>query len=105
MQIGHNCRVGRSCIICGACGLAGSVVVEDGAILAGGVGVADGMTIGAGARIGAGSGIMVNIPPGETWAGYPAMPVRQTMRIIASMRQLADIMPKLRRAGVLDDAR
>ncbi|TVQ63324.1 MAG: UDP-3-O-(3-hydroxymyristoyl)glucosamine N-acyltransferase [Phycisphaerales bacterium] len=101
VQIGHNCRIGRACIICGACGLSGSVVVGDGAVLAGGVGVADSMIIGAGARVGAGSGVMDNIPDGEAWVGYPAMPVRQTMRIIASMRQAPDVFQRLKRTGAL----
>lgn len=97
VQIGHNCRVGRSVIICGACGVSGSVTIGDGAVLAGGVGVADNVTIGAGAKVGGGSGVMNDIPAGEEWVGYPAQPVRTTMRIVAAQRQLPDLIQQVRR--------
>ncbi len=97
VQIGHNCRVGRCVIICGACGISGSVTIGDGAVLGGGVGVADNMTIGAGAKVGARSGVMHDIPAGEDWVGYPAQPVRTTMRIVAAQRQLPDLIQQVRR--------
>ena len=97
VQIGHNVRVGRSCIICGCAALAGSVTLGDGVTLAGGVGLADGITVGSGATIGARSGVMDDIPPGEMWVGYPARPARQTMRIIAAMQQLPDVMSQVRK--------
>ncbi len=97
VQIGHNCRVGRSCVICGAVGLSGSVTVGDGAVLAGGVGVADNLTIGAGAKVGARSGVMNDVPPGEEWVGYPAMPRDQTMRIVVAQRQLPEVLQKVKR--------
>lgn len=97
VQIGHNCRIGRSCIICGMVGLAGSVTLGDGVTLAGGVGVADNRTIGPGATIGARSGVMDDIPPGETWVGYPARPARHTMRLIAAIEQLPDLLSRFRK--------
>jgi len=102
VQIGHNVRIGRSCIICGCAALAGSVVVHDGATIAGGVGIADNITIGAGAKVGARSGVMDDIPAGESWVGYPARPAKQTFRILAALNQLPDVMAqvkKLMRAG------
>lgn len=102
VQIAHNCRIGRACLICGCCALAGSVVIEDGVTLAGGVGVADGRTIGRGATIGARSGVMDDIPPRETWVGYPARPARQTMRLIATLDQLPDTLRKARKMLGLD---
>lgn len=97
VQIGHNCRIGRSCIICGCCAMAGSVTVGDGSVLAGGVGVADNIVIGARAKVGARSGVMDNIPDGETWVGYPAAPWKQTMRIVAATKQLPDLAAEVRR--------
>lgn len=92
VQIAHNCRIGNACIVCGCCALAGSVVLEDGVTLAGGVGIADGKVIGRGAKIGARSGVMDDIPAGESWVGYPARPARQTMRILAALDKLPDLM-------------
>lgn len=94
VQIAHNCRIGRACLVCGCCALAGSVVLEDGVVLAGGVGIADGKTIGRGARVGARSGVMDDIPPGESWVGYPARPAKQTMRILSSLDKLPDVLRK-----------
>ncbi|RMD65567.1 MAG: UDP-3-O-(3-hydroxymyristoyl)glucosamine N-acyltransferase [Planctomycetota bacterium] len=97
VQIGHNCDIGQGCIICGACALSGSVRVGDGAILAGGVGIKDNVAIGPRARVGARSGVMNDIPEGETWVGYPARPASQTMRIIAAETRLPEIASAVRR--------
>ncbi|TVQ32870.1 MAG: UDP-3-O-(3-hydroxymyristoyl)glucosamine N-acyltransferase [Phycisphaeraceae bacterium] len=97
VQIGHNCRIGRCCIICGAAGVSGSVTIGDGATLGGGVGIKDNLTIGAGASIGARAALMDDVPPGEAWAGYPAAPIRETMRIVAATRRLPDLLKRLSR--------
>lgn len=97
VQIGHNCQVGRSCIICGQAALAGSVTLEDGVTIGGSVGIADNINIGARAVVGGRSGVMDDIPPGETWFGYPARPVRQALRSVSAMDNLSDWMPLLRR--------
>ncbi len=97
VQIGHNCRIGRNCVICGAVGLAGSVTLGDGVTLGGGVGVKDNLTLGAGSTVAARSGVMDEIPPGETWAGYPAAPFSQMMRIVAATRKLPDVLRSLGR--------
>lgn len=96
-QIGHNCRIGRSCILCGQVGLAGSVIVGDGATLGGKVGVRDHLTIGAGAKVAAMSALMTDVPPGETWAGYPAQEIKISSREILALRQLPDLLRKLRK--------
>lgn len=87
VQIGHNCMVGRHCIIVAECGLSGSVVLGDHVVLGGQVGIADHVTIGEGATIGAKSGVMSNVPAGQRWMGYPAMPSRAFFRSVAAMRK------------------
>ncbi len=83
VQIAHNCRIGRNCVMAAHTGISGSVVVGDGVQLGGRAGVADHVNIGSGARIGAGAGVMQNVPPGETWGGFPAKPIRQWLREVA----------------------
>ncbi len=95
VQIGHNCRIGRCCVICGAAAMAGSVTVGDGAMIGGGAGIADGVTIGAGTRLGAQSGVMKDIPPDETYAGVPAMPIRETLRVFAALRHLPELVRRM----------
>lgn len=80
VQIAHNVRVGRNCVMAAHAGISGSVTIGDGVQLGGRAGVADHLTIGDRARIGAAAGVLKNVPAGETWAGFPARPVRQWMR-------------------------
>lgn len=90
VQIGHNCRVGRSCVICGCAALSGSVTLGDGVIMGGNAGVADNINVGAGARIAAKSGVMNDVPPGETVTGAPALPHRDWARAHIALLRLAD---------------
>jgi UDP-3-O-[3-hydroxymyristoyl] glucosamine N-acyltransferase len=83
VQIGHNTRVGRNCVMAAHTGISGSVTIGDGVQLGGDVGVADHLTIGSGARIAARGGLMQDVPPGETWGGFPAQPLRQWLREVA----------------------
>ncbi len=96
VQIAHNCRIGRCVIICGQCGIAGTVEIGDGATLGGNVGLKDHIRIGAGATVAASSAVMDDVPPGETWAGYPAMELSATMRTVLASRKLPDLIKKLK---------
>jgi UDP-3-O-[3-hydroxymyristoyl] glucosamine N-acyltransferase len=89
IQIAHNVRIGRNCVMASHTGISGSVVIGDGAALGGRVGIADHLNIGAGAQLGANAGLLRDVPAGETWAGFPAQPVRQWLREVASIRRLA----------------
>ena len=90
VQIGHNVRVGRNCALAAHTGISGSVVIGDGVQFGGRAGVADHISIGDGARIGAGAGVIRDVPAGETWAGYPAKPIRRWMREVAWLSRMAD---------------
>jgi UDP-3-O-[3-hydroxymyristoyl] glucosamine N-acyltransferase len=87
-QIGHNVVIGRHCVVVALSGLSGSVTLEDFAVLGGAVGLAPHVTIGKAARVAARSGVMNDIPPGETWGGYPAQPRMQWMRQQATLARL-----------------
>jgi len=75
-NIGHGVYVGENVLVSAHCSLAGSVVVEDRAVLWQGVNVAQGVRIGEGAEIGVGSAVLHDVPPGEVWAGVPALRIR-----------------------------
>jgi UDP-3-O-[3-hydroxymyristoyl] glucosamine N-acyltransferase len=96
-QIGHNVVIGRHCVVVALSGLSGSVTLEDFAVLGGAVGLAPHVTIGRGARVAARSGVMNDIPAGETWGGYPAKPRMQWMRQQAVLARL--IAPGDKAAG------
>lgn len=97
VQVAHNVRIGRLCLIMAQVGIAGSVVVEDGAILAGQVGVGGHTTIGRGARVGGQAGVFGDIPPGETWSGYPARPHKEALRSQAALSKLAKLLRPIER--------
>lgn len=96
-QIGHNGDIGEHVIICGCCSIAGSVTIGDGATIAGSVAVSDGVKIGKGATIGARSGVINDVPDGETWLGMPAMPAREAAANYAQFRTLSKDLRKLRK--------
>jgi UDP-3-O-[3-hydroxymyristoyl] glucosamine N-acyltransferase len=59
----------------------------DYAILAGQVGIADHLTIGEGAVVGAKSGVTSNIPAGQRWLGFPALPGSEFLRAMIALRR------------------
>lgn len=95
VHIAHNCRIGRLCLIMAQVGIAGSARVEDGCIVAGQVGISGHHTIGKGATLGAQAGVFGDIPPGETWSGYPARPHKYALRAQAALFRLAPLMRQL----------
>lgn len=88
VHIAHNCRIGRNCVMAAFTGIAGSVEVGDGVAFGGRAGIADHVTIGRGASIAGGAGVIGNVPAGETWAGYPARPIRQWLRESATVARM-----------------
>ena len=80
VQIGHNVTIGRHCIIVAQSGISGSVTIEDFALLGGAVGIAPHFTIGKGAKLAARAGVMSDVPAGEFFGGYPAIPRRRWLR-------------------------
>lgn len=97
VQIGHNVRVGRLCLIVAQAGISGSVRIEDGVVIGGQAGLAGHHRIGKGAKIAGQSGVFGDVPPGETWSGYPARPHREALRAQAALFRLSALMKRLER--------
>ena len=89
VQIGHNVRIGKSCVFAGQAGVAGSTTIGDFVMVGGGVSISDHLTVGSGAKIAGKSGVARDVAPGETVAGYPAIPVRQWLRQTTALAKLA----------------
>jgi len=89
VQIGHNVRIGRNTVLAAQAGIAGSVTIGDGVQLGGKAGTGDHLVLGDGIRLAAGALTMRDIPPGETWCGQPARPIRQFMREVAWLTKQA----------------
>ena len=97
VMIAHNVRIGRLCMIAAQAGIAGSVRIEDGVVIGGQAGFQGHHTVGKGARIGAQSGVFGDVPPGETWSGYPARPHRESLRAQAALFRLSGMMKRIER--------
>lgn len=94
-HIGHNCRIGAHVVMAAFAGVSGSSTVGDGAQFGGRVGLKDHVSIGPGARIAAGAAVLSDVPGGETWAGYPAKPIRSWMRELAWLARSAQKRPTI----------
>jgi UDP-3-O-[3-hydroxymyristoyl] glucosamine N-acyltransferase len=89
VQIGHNVILGRCCILAGQVGISGSTRLDDFVMVGGQGGLAGHLHVGSRARIAAKSGIMRDIPAGETVCGSPAVPLAEFMRQTAVLKRLA----------------
>jgi UDP-3-O-[3-hydroxymyristoyl] glucosamine N-acyltransferase len=105
VQIGHNVAIGRHCIICGQAGISGSVKVGDYVTLGGQVGVVGHIEIGARALVGAQSGVTKNLPPGETYWGTPATPMREAKELVAHFHRLPRLHAMVRRMQQILDSK
>jgi len=96
VQIAHNCRIGRHNILCSQVGIAGSSSTGDYVVMAGQVGVPDHCHIGDQVTLGAKSGVMRDVPNGQTMVGIPATPERMQMQQLAALQRLPEMRKQLR---------
>jgi UDP-3-O-[3-hydroxymyristoyl] glucosamine N-acyltransferase len=89
VQIGHNVVVGRRCVLVAQVGISGSTKLDDFVMIGGQGGLAGHISVGKGARVAAQSGVMRDIPDGVTVMGYPALPVKEFWRQVATLQQWA----------------
>ena len=97
VMIAHNVRIGRLCLIAAQVGISGSTRIEDGVVIGGQAGFTGHHTIGKGARVGAQSGVFGDVPPGETWSGYPARPHREALKAQAALFRMSRLMKRIER--------
>jgi UDP-3-O-[3-hydroxymyristoyl] glucosamine N-acyltransferase len=103
VHVGHNVRIGRLCLLMAQVGISGSVRIGDGVILAGQAGIGGHLTIGDRSRIAGQAGVFGDVPPDETWSGYPARPHRESLRAQAALFRMAAILKRVERLVGKDD--
>jgi UDP-3-O-[3-hydroxymyristoyl] glucosamine N-acyltransferase len=96
VQIGHNCVIGRHCLIVALTGIAGSTRLGDYVTVAGQSGTGGHITIGDKATLTARSGATTNLPGGEIYAGNPAQPFRDEMKMRAHLRRLPKLIERVK---------
>ena len=97
VHIGHDTVIGKNCLFAAQVGIAGVVTIEDDVILWGQVGVQKDLTIGKGAVVLGQSGIPKSLEGGKTYFGSPIQEAREKMRELAFVKQLPEIIEKLKR--------
>ncbi|MFC7290494.1 UDP-3-O-(3-hydroxymyristoyl)glucosamine N-acyltransferase [Hirschia litorea] len=79
-HIAHNVTIGAHTVMAALCGIAGSTSIGIGCQFGGACSVADHVVIGNKVKLAGNSGLMSNIPDGETWGGFPAKPLKSWFR-------------------------
>lgn len=97
VQVGHNVTIGEHCVICGNTGIAGSVKIGRGVTIGGMCAIHDGISIGDGATLAARSGVVSDVPAGVVYGGVPVGPVQDSIRQMASMKYLPDVVRDYKR--------
>jgi UDP-3-O-[3-hydroxymyristoyl] glucosamine N-acyltransferase len=96
VQIGHNCVIGKHCLIISQTGISGSTQFGDYVTAAGQVGIAGHVTIGSKAVLSARTGVTANLPGDEVYAGKPALPIREEMKLQALVRRLPRLVARVK---------
>lgn len=96
IHVGHDTVVGEHCLFAAQVGVAGVAHIEDEVILWGQVGVSKDLTIGKKAVVLAQSGVPKSLEGGETYFGYPVGESRAKMRELAYLKQIPDILERLK---------
>lgn len=100
VHIGHDTLIGEMCLLAAQVGIAGVCRIGNRVTLWGQVGIASDIVINDGAVIMAQSGVSKDIPEGAVQFGSPSDDFRKRMREMAALRQLPDLIDKVRKAGL-----
>lgn len=93
VQVAHNVAIGEHCLLAAQVGIAGSTTLGKYVVIGGQAGVGDHLTVGDQVMAGGGTGITRDIEGGRVIAGHPALPLREWLKVQASLPKL----PELRR--------
>ena len=96
IQIGHDTVIGKNCIIASQTGVSGCCIIEDNVTIWGQVGTNSGIRIGAKAIILGQTGVTKSIAGGKTYFGTPVQESRSKLKELASLRQLPELIKKLK---------
>jgi UDP-3-O-[3-hydroxymyristoyl] glucosamine N-acyltransferase len=96
VQIAHNVQVGADSVIAAQAGIAGSSRLGRGNVLGGQVGVGDHLVLGDDVVLGGAAGVVVDLPEGGRYLGYPARPAAEAKRIWVLESRLPELMRRIR---------
>ncbi|MES2543373.1 MAG: UDP-3-O-(3-hydroxymyristoyl)glucosamine N-acyltransferase [Bacteroidota bacterium] len=96
VHVGHDTIIGKKCLIASQTGIAGCVVIKDEVTIWGQVGTTSGITIGEKAIILGQTGVTKSIEGGKTYFGTPIQESRETLKQMANIKKIPEILNKLK---------
>ena len=81
IQIAHNVKIGTNCMMAAQVGIAGSTTIGDNTVIGGQAGISGHLKIGNNVKIGGASGVIRDIPDNSQVMGYPAVPLRDFVKM------------------------
>ena len=81
VHLAHNVKIGSNCMIAGQVGFAGSSEIGNYVSIGGQAGISGHLKIGNNVKIGGGSGVVKDIADNEVVMGYPAVPLKEFLKI------------------------
>ncbi len=95
-QVGHDTVIGKNCLIGAFAAIAGVTVIEDDVVLWARVAVNKDVVVGKGAVLYSTTGVDKSIDGNKAYMGAPATEARKYWRQIAAIRQMPDLLKKIR---------
>ena len=81
VHVAHNVKMGKNCMIAGQVGFAGSTTLGNNVVIGGQAGISGHLKIGNNVKIGGGSGVINDIPDNFQVMGYPAIPLKDFVKL------------------------
>ena len=81
VHVAHNVKIGKNCMIAGQVGFGGSSILGDNVSVGGQAGISGHLKIGNNVKIGGGSGVINDIPDNLRVMGYPAIPLKNFVKL------------------------
>ncbi|MHC4196652.1 MAG: UDP-3-O-(3-hydroxymyristoyl)glucosamine N-acyltransferase [Planctomycetota bacterium] len=94
--VAHNVKIGENTLLIAQVAVAGTAKIGNNCVLAGGVGVVGHVTVGDNVTVGARSGVTNDLPGGDTYLGYPAVPIKKMRRSQMAAHRMPMLMEALR---------
>ncbi len=88
VQIGHNCDIGENSLMAGQSGVAGSTALGRNTVLGGQSAVSGHLQLGDFVTVAGKAGVTKSLEGHETYAGFPAMPIKRWLKLQAKISSL-----------------
>ena len=96
VHVGHNCEIGANNLIVAQTGIAGSTTSGSNVTFGGQTGVVGHIHIGRNTVLAARSGPIADIPEGVFYAGFPARPHQEWLRMEAAAKRLPEMRKQIK---------